>query len=64
MTETVRAWREYMPEFLPLPHPSWRVTAWARKHPWFEAEALPALRETIGRALARDEARDASARLA
>ena len=24
LTETVRAWREYFPEYLPLPHPSFR----------------------------------------
>ena len=28
----------------PLPHPSWRNTAWIKRHPWFEAELLPALR--------------------
>ena len=64
LTERVRDFAAYLPRYFPLPHPSWRVTVWARKHPWFEAEALPALRKTIGRALARDEARDASARLA
>src|SRR3546814_16419850 len=41
MTETLRAWRAYLPDRLPLPHPSWRNTPWRRKHPWFEAEALP-----------------------
>ena len=45
LTETVRAWRDYGPEFLPLPHPSWRNTAWLKKNPWFEAELLPVLRE-------------------
>jgi uracil-DNA glycosylase len=44
MTETVRAWRDYLPEFLPLPHPSWRTTVWERKNPWFAEELLPALR--------------------
>ena len=38
MTETVRAWRDYAPAILPLPHPSWRNTAWLKKNPWFEAE--------------------------
>jgi uracil-DNA glycosylase len=44
MTETVMRWREYLPDFLPLPHPSWRNTAWLRRNPWFEAEVLPYLR--------------------
>jgi uracil-DNA glycosylase len=45
MTETVAAWREYLPEFLPMPHPSWRNTAWLRRNPWFEDEVTPYLRE-------------------
>lgn len=44
MTETVRAWREYIPDMLPLPHPSWRNTAWLKRNPWFEAEVTPYLR--------------------
>ena len=52
MTETVRAWREAPPAFLPLPHPSWRNTAWLKRHPWFEAEATPYLRERVAAILA------------
>ncbi|HUK06838.1 MAG TPA: uracil-DNA glycosylase family protein [Stellaceae bacterium] len=44
MTETVRAWREYLPRHLPLPHPSWRNVGWLKANPWFEAELLPDLR--------------------
>lgn len=44
LTATVAAWREYLPGYLPLPHPSWRNTAWLRRNPWFEAELLPVLR--------------------
>lgn len=51
MTETVRAFAEYLPEVLPLPHPSWRTTAWQRRNPWFESELLPVLRETVEKAL-------------
>jgi uracil-DNA glycosylase len=47
-TETILAWREYVPKFLPLPHPSWRNNAWLRKNPWFEREILPYLRERVG----------------
>ena len=47
LTETVRAWRDYLPDFLPLPHPSWRNTAWLRKNPWFEAEIVPFLRRSV-----------------
>ncbi len=47
LSETVRAWRDYLPAFLPLPHPSWRNTAWLKKNPWFEAELVPDLRRRI-----------------
>ena len=45
--ETVRAYREYLPQFFPLPHPSWRNLLWRRKNPWFESEVLPELRHRI-----------------
>lgn len=47
MTETVRAWRDYLPGFLPTPHPSWRTTGWQKKNPWFDADVLPALRRRV-----------------
>lgn len=53
MTETVRAWRDYGPSILPLPHPSWRNTAWLRKNPWFEADVLPHLRQRVRDMLGR-----------
>ncbi len=52
MTETVRAWREYAPAVLPLPHPSWRNTAWLRREPWFEREVVPELRRRVAAILA------------
>ena len=47
MTETVADWRGYLPEFLPLPHPSWRNTGWLKRNPWFEHELLPELRQRV-----------------
>ncbi len=47
LTETVAAWRDYLPRYLPLPHPSWRNNAWLKKNPWFEAEVLPELRRRV-----------------
>jgi uracil-DNA glycosylase len=47
LTETAKAWREFAPEYLPLPHPSPRNTPWFKGNPWFEHELLPALRERI-----------------
>ncbi len=44
LTETVRAWRDFAPQYLPLPHPSARNTPWFKRNPWFEDELLPVLR--------------------
>ena len=51
VTETVSAWREYLPEHLALPHPSWRNTAWLRKNSWFERTLVPELRRRVGELL-------------
>ena len=48
LTATMRAWREYLPAYLPLPHPSPRNVAWFKANPWFEGEVLPTLRERVG----------------
>ncbi|HEX7915074.1 uracil-DNA glycosylase family protein [Rudaea sp.] len=48
LSDTVKAWREYLPQGqLPLPHPSPRNQPWLAKNRWFEAELVPALRDTV-----------------
>jgi uracil-DNA glycosylase len=47
LTETVRAWRDCLAGFFPLPHPSWRNKAWLKRNPWFEADVIPALRRRV-----------------
>jgi len=47
LAQTVRAWREYLPEFFPLPHPSPRNRLWMKNNPWFVKEVLPALRRRV-----------------
>lgn len=47
LTETVRAWPEYAPAFVPLPHPSPRNQMWLRRHPWFADQVLPMLKRRI-----------------
>jgi uracil-DNA glycosylase len=49
MTATVAAWRQYLPAYLPLPHPSWRTTAWERKNPWFQEELVPEVRKRVAK---------------
>lgn len=52
LSETVRSWREYPSNLIPLPHPSWRNTGWLKRNPWFEKEVLPVLRRRVKAALA------------
>jgi uracil-DNA glycosylase len=47
VTATVRAWRDHAPGVFPLPHPSWRNTAWLKRNPWFAEELLPELRARV-----------------
>ena len=47
LAETVRNFRNYLPDYFPLPHPSPRNLRWFRNHPWFEAEVIPALRRQL-----------------
>ena len=52
MGELVADWRRdagTRPRLLPLPHPSWRNTAWLNRNPWFAAELLPVLRAEVAR---------------
>ena len=50
--ERVRNFRDYLPAYFPLPHPSWRSRHWAARNDWFEADVLPALRDQVRRLLA------------
>lgn len=45
LSETVRHWRDYLPQYLPMPHPSPRNNLWLARNPWFEIEVVPAMRE-------------------
>ena len=47
LTETIRSWKEFQPEFFPLPHPSPRNNIWLKKSPWFEKELIPKLHRNV-----------------
>ncbi len=47
LTETVRSYQEFLPNYFPLPHPSPRNQNWVRINPWFTEEVLPELQERI-----------------
>ncbi|MEH6663078.1 MAG: uracil-DNA glycosylase family protein [Parasphingorhabdus sp.] len=47
LTETVKRWQEFWPEFLPLPHPSPRNIRWFMANPWFETDVIPLLQDRV-----------------
>ncbi len=51
LTATVRGYADYLPEFLPIVHPSPLNFRWMAKNPWFEADVVPVLRERVAEAL-------------
>lgn len=51
LTATVQRWRDYLPDYLPLPHPSPRNELWFKRNPWFMSEVVPALRSRVAHIL-------------
>lgn len=51
LTETVRAWQDYGPGIIPLPHPSPRNNIWLKRNPWFAESLLPILKKKTQEAL-------------
>ncbi|HEY7871331.1 MAG TPA: uracil-DNA glycosylase family protein [Rudaea sp.] len=47
LTQTVRAFDEYLPDYLPTVHPSPRNQGWLKRNPWFEKKLVPTLRERV-----------------
>lgn len=51
LTETVKNYHTYLPEYLPLPHPSPRNNIWQKKNRWFKDDVIQILqgivRETL-----------------
>lgn len=52
LTETVRSYREYLPKYFPIVHPSPLNFRWQKANPWFEGEVVPVLKEMVGKILA------------
>lgn len=52
LTDTIRAYKEYLPNYCVLPHPSPRNTYWLKQNPWFESECIPKYRALLASALA------------
>lgn len=47
LTDTVSEYRQYLPEYFPLPHPSPRNNIWLKKNDWFPSAVLPELKRRI-----------------
>ncbi|MBH0028465.1 uracil-DNA glycosylase family protein [Pseudoalteromonas sp. SWN29] len=54
LTELVKSWREYWPNYLVLPHPSPRNNIWLKKNPWFEQTVLPELSVRVAKILNKE----------
>lgn len=52
LTETVRSYKDYLPEFLILVHPSPLNIRWFKKNPWFEESLIPNAKKLIKKVLA------------
>ncbi len=47
LTETVKNYKDYLPQYFPLPHPSPRNRFWMAKNPWFQNEVIPLLKSKV-----------------
>lgn len=47
LTETVRAYEEYLPTYFPLVHPSPLNFRWQAKNPWFVTDVVPELHHLV-----------------
>ena len=47
LTETVRSYKEYLPKYFPIVHPSPLNFRWQKANPWFEGEVVPVLRDMV-----------------
>ena len=47
LTETVKSYREFLPKYFPLPHPSPRNQNWLKVNSWFMEETILELRKRI-----------------
>jgi len=53
LTQSVKAWQDYWPSLLPLPHPSPRNNLWLKRNTWFEQEVIPVLKCRVAELLNR-----------
>ena len=53
LTDTVKHYQDYLPEFFPLVHPSPRNQIWLAKNPWFAEQVIPDLQANVQQIISR-----------
>lgn len=53
LTETVRNYEEYLPDYFPIVHPSPLNIGWRRRNSWFEERVLPELKTHVHEILSK-----------
>lgn len=51
LTDRVKNWRSYQPDYFVLPHPSPRNNIWLKRNDWFESEVIPEIRHQVAKLL-------------
>lgn len=47
LTETVRRYKDYLPDYFPIVHPSPLNGRWLKKNPWFQEDVVPELKKLV-----------------
>ena len=55
LTESVKNYKAYLPEYFLLPHPSPRNNIWQARNKWFGLKVLPELKKRIQHIIAFNE---------
>lgn len=53
LTDTVKHYQDYLPEYFPLVHPSPRNQIWLAKNPWFAQQVIPDLQANVQQIISR-----------
>jgi uracil-DNA glycosylase len=53
MTQMITAWRDYQPDFFPIPNPAWRAARWLGRNPWFVSDVVPELQRRVRATIAQ-----------
>jgi len=54
VTDTVKNYRQFLPHFMLLVHPSPRNQLWITKNPWFEEQVIPELQILVKQIINKD----------